>query len=64
MEPRNYGGTPPITTWTLVEPHQGEEEHLHATGLEDYGYWLRWKQSIPAKGIGDGKPYRRGVIFR
>lgn len=37
---------------------------LHATGLEDYGYWLRWKESLPPHGTGDGKPFRRGVVWR
>jgi cyanobactin cluster PatC/TenC/TruC protein len=37
---------------------------LHATGLEDYGYWLRWKESLPPHGAGDGKPFRRGVVWR
>jgi cyanobactin cluster PatC/TenC/TruC protein len=57
----------PDATWTLAEPHEGGE-HLHATGLEDYGYWLRWKDSLPPQGTGNAtttaKPFRRGVIWR
>jgi cyanobactin cluster PatC/TenC/TruC protein len=35
---------------------------LHATGLEDYGYWLRWKESLPPQGT--ERPFRRGVVWR
>lgn len=63
MDPNDKSAGVPVETWTHAEPHEGGE-HLHATGLEDYGYWLRWKQSLPAQGTGDGKPFRRGVIWR
>lgn len=46
-----------------AEPPAKEDAVLHATGLEDYGYWLRWKQSLPAMS-GDGKPFRRGIIWK
>src|SRR5262249_41758847 len=44
MDPKDQNTAKPGETWTLAEPHEGGE-HLHATGLEDYGYWLRWKES-------------------
>lgn len=45
------------------EPTAKDDAVLRATGLEDYGYWLRWKQSLPAMS-GDGKPFRRGVVWK
>ncbi len=32
-----------------------------ATGLEDYGYWYRWKQTLPQSA--GQKPFRRGRIW-
>ncbi|EKV03238.1 hypothetical protein Lepto7375DRAFT_5523 [Leptolyngbya sp. PCC 7375] len=32
------------------------------TGLQDYGYWYRWKQSLP-KQSSNNKPFRRGRIW-
>lgn len=64
MDPNDKTAGIPDTTWTLAEPHEGGE-HLHATGLEDYGYWLRWKQSLPPQDTTTTtKPFRRGVIWR
>ncbi len=64
MEPKDSGeASPPITTWTLAESHEGGD-HLHATGLEDYGYWLRWMRSLPAPSAESTTPFRRGVIWR
>ena len=37
---------------------------VRATGLEDYGYWLRWQQELPPRPAGGGKPFRRGLIWR
>lgn len=45
----------------------GEAQSVEATpapGLADYGYWQRWKESLPPQGGGDGKPFRRGMIWR
>jgi cyanobactin cluster PatC/TenC/TruC protein len=63
MNPDDKGKAVPETTWTLAEPHQGDD-HLHATGLEDYGYWLRWSRSLAPRDPATAKPFRRGVVWR
>lgn len=54
----------PAAEAALAASPTARGESLHATGLEDYGYWLRWKQSLPSQGTGDGRPFRRGVVWR
>jgi cyanobactin cluster PatC/TenC/TruC protein len=59
-------GTISGATWEQSEvPIQDEltilEKPVLATGLQDYGYWQKWKQSLPEKA--DGKPFRRGRIW-
>jgi cyanobactin cluster PatC/TenC/TruC protein len=43
-----------------IKPVASESEVL-STGLQDYGYWQKWKQSLSEKA--DGKPFRRGRIW-
>lgn len=62
MDPNDKTTNAPDETWTLAEPRRTGA--LAATGLEDYGYWLRWKQSLPPHDPADPKPFRRGVIWR
>lgn len=46
------------TTTTKVTVAEGQSL---GTGLEDYGYWYRWKQSLPKQT--DSKTFRRGRIW-
>jgi cyanobactin cluster PatC/TenC/TruC protein len=62
MQPNDDAKTTPDATQpaSTADP----TEPPRSTGLGDYGYWLCWKQSLPAPGPGDGKPFRRGHIWR
>lgn len=49
---------------TVTETEQKVENHLRATGLEDYGFW--WKEMAKHDGEDDPanrKPFRRGRIW-
>lgn len=47
---------------TGAHPTSAPEESV--TGLSDYCFWLEWSKSLPKQGLGDGKPFRRGVVWR
>ncbi len=59
--PTQNNGSVNGATWEQAElPIAPSTES--ATGLEDYGYWYRWKQSLPAS-AGTQKNFRRGRIW-
>lgn len=50
-------------TWTTSEIALSQPRTpSHATGLEDFGYWWRWKQSLSAAADPE-QPFRRGRIW-
>ncbi|MEM9004188.1 MAG: LamG-like jellyroll fold domain-containing protein, partial [Cyanobacteria bacterium P01_F01_bin.86] len=56
-----HNGTIQGATWEETELPV-TAHRLWATGLEDYGYWYRWKQSLPQQSS-NGKSFRRGRIW-
>ncbi len=58
-------GTIVGATWQMSDlpiMDRSAGQTVASTGLEDYGYWYRWKQSLPANGSPQ-KPFRRGRIW-
>ena len=43
-------------------PEQEKEKYL-CTGLEDYGVWLKWRETAPKKPLPPGETFRRGRIW-
>ena len=59
--PNANNGTINGATWEEAELLITTKQQTLGTGLEDYGYWHRWKQNFPQST--DNKPFRRGRIW-
>ncbi|QIZ73727.1 LamG-like jellyroll fold domain-containing protein [Oxynema aestuarii] len=58
-----HNGTIASPTWKQMEVPIQPASHKESlgTGLQDYAYWYRWKQSLPQSS--DSESFRRGRIW-